>query len=49
MFSAHFFRSIYFSHAMVPSWAPKGGGDGDFLPPVEKLAGQVSPRNEDIL
>ena len=43
-----FFSVHYFSHALVPSWAPKGGTGNASSPPVEKLAGQVSPRNENI-
>ena len=31
----------------MPSWAPKGG-TGNASCTVEKSAGQVSPRNEDI-
>ena len=43
-----FFSVHYFSHALVPSWAPKGGTGNASSPPVEKLAGQVSLRNENI-
>ena len=49
MLSAHFFGSLLFTcvGAFI-SWVPKGGTGDASSPPVEKLAGQVSPRNGDI-
>ena len=41
-----FFSVHYFLHVLVPTWAPKGGTGNASCPPVEKLAGQVSPRND---
>ena len=41
-----FFSVHYFLHVLVPTWAPKGGTGNASCPPVEKLAGQVSPKND---
>ena len=48
MFSAHLFRSITFHMRWCLHGHRKGGRGTRPPPPVEKLAGQVSPRNEDI-
>ena len=46
MFSAHFFRSITFYMCWCLHGRRKGGTGNASCPPVEKLAGQVSPRND---
>ena len=48
-FQLIFFGPLLFTCVGAFMGAERGGGGGKrFLPPVEKLAGQVSPRNEDI-
>ena len=47
MFSAHFFGPLLFTCVDAFMGAERGDGER-VLSPVEKLAGQVSPRNEDI-
>ena len=49
MFSAHFFGPLLFTcvGTFMAMGAERGTGNAS-CPPVEKLAGQVSPRNEDI-
>ena len=44
MFSASFFSVHYFSHALLPSWAPKGGrGTLPPPPPGREISGTSLP------
>ena len=47
MFSAHFFGPLLFTCVGAFMGAERGDGER-VISPVEKLAGQVSPRNENI-